>query len=185
MKFRSRAARRYARALFDLARDEGVTARILQDMAWLKRSTAGSPDLAAFVPNYLLPRAARLGILESLWAPHVHPLTWRFIRLVEAKRRLNLLEDICAEVLHLDEEQQGIVRGNLATAFALSAEEVGAIAAGVGRRLGKQLVLQAKQDSSLLGGYCLQVGDRIYDLSLAARLRMLRQTMMAGCGQGN
>jgi F-type H+-transporting ATPase subunit delta len=96
-----------------------------------------------------------------------------------------LLEDICAEVLHLDEEQQGIVRGNLATAFTLSAEEVGAIAAGVGRRLGKQLVLQSRQDSGLLGGYCLQVGDRIYDLSLAARLRMLRQTMMAGCGQGN
>lgn len=185
MKFRSRAARRYAQALFDLAVDEGATEAVLRDVAWLKRSVDAAPDLAAFLPNYLLPQVVRSGILQALWAEQVHPLTWRFLRLVEAKRRLNLLDEICAEVLQLQEARQGIVRGMLTTAFALGADATDAIAARVGQRLGKQVTLQAREDRSLLGGYCLQVGDRFYDLSLAARLRMFRETMMAGCGQGN
>jgi F0F1-type ATP synthase delta subunit len=54
------------------------------------------------------------------------------------------------------------------------------IALQAGSRIRKQLILETEENPELLGGCRLQVGDTVYDFSLAARLRMIRQTMMAG-----
>ncbi|MEI6515464.1 MAG: F0F1 ATP synthase subunit delta, partial [bacterium] len=72
------------------------------------------------------------------------------------------------------------VRGQLESAFAVTREDSGVIAATVGARLGKRLLLETEERPELLGGCRLQVGDTVYDFSLAAQLRMIRQTMMAG-----
>jgi F-type H+-transporting ATPase subunit delta len=63
--------------------------------------------------------------------------------------------------------------------MAMAADEAEGIAARAGRRIGKRVVLRTAEDPALLGGYRLQVGDKVYDLSLAARLRMLRRNMTA------
>lgn len=185
MKLRPRVARRYARALHDQAVASRTLAEVTRDMEQLRHGLAGSIDLVAFLNNYLLPRAARLRVLRALWAETLHPLTWKFVRLLESKRRLGILDDIGAEFVEFEEASQGLVRGSLASAYALPAQDVGEIAGQLGRRLGKQVILQAAEERGLLGGYRLRVGDWVYDLSLAARLRMLRQTMMAGCGPRN
>jgi F-type H+-transporting ATPase subunit delta len=178
-------ARRYARALHDLAVANDALADVMADTERLRRGMAVSGELVAFAANYLLPRAARMKVLKALWEEALHPLTWRFIRLLESKRRLGVLDDICAEFVEFEEARRGIVRGRLASAYALAPQEVDDIASHLGRRLGRQVLLQADEERDLLGGYRLRVGDWVYDLSLAARLRMFRQTMMAGCGQGN
>lgn len=185
MRLRSRASRRYARAVFETAEADGTVDGVASDLAELKRTVTNSPELAAFLPNYLVPAAVRQATLAALWSERLHPLTWRLVRLLEAKRRLGLLEDVCGEFAQLNEARQGIVRAHLASAFPMPADEVADIAARAGTRLGRRLTLETSENRELLGGYCLRVGDRIYDLSLAARMRMLRQTMTAGCGQGN
>jgi F-type H+-transporting ATPase subunit delta len=178
-------ARRYARALHDQAIANNALPDVIRDVEQLRRGLAGSIELVSFSNNYLLPRAARMKVLRALWAETLHPLTWRFIRLLESKRRLGVLDDIGAEFVEFEEACQGLVRGRLASAYALPPRDVGEIAGQLGRRLGKQVILQAGEERGLLGGYRLRVGDWVYDLSLAARLRMLRQTMMAGCGPRN
>jgi F-type H+-transporting ATPase subunit delta len=150
------------------------------DLAKIQSDLAGSGDLRGFIGNYQYSSARRLGILESLFATRVHPLVWRFIRLLESKRRLGLLAEICADFKDLDERQRGILRGRLTSAFALSAETVKDVALHAGERIKKQLILETEEKPGLLGGCRLQVGDTVYDFSLAARLRMIRQTMMAG-----
>lgn len=180
MKLRSRAARRYAAALHDLATGAMVLEAVAADVAKLSGLLAESSELRVFIRNYLIPFELRRGALDAMFNDRVHPLVWRFMRFLESKRRFGLLEEICAEFQDLEEIRMGIVRGSLDSAFALSPETVSDMAAGVGRRMGKQVLLETKEDPGLLGGCRLQVGDTVYDFSLAARLRMVRQTMMAG-----
>lgn len=179
MKLRSRAAARYAIALYDLAVTMEAVEPVAQDFRHLREWLSGAPELSGFLANYLLPRHDRATILGRVIEPAVQPLTWRFIRFIEAKRRLSLLGEIGESFLERDEERQGLVRGKLASAFALSATETDEIAARAGQRLGKRVVLKTEAKPELLGGYRLQVGDMVYDLSLAARLRMIRQGMTA------
>lgn len=180
MKLRSRAAHRYAQALHDLAVGDAVLEPVGRDLARIQMDLAGSGDLRGFIGNYQYPSARRLQTLDSLFAARVHPLVWRFIRFLESKRRLGILDEICADFKEQEERRQGILRGLLTSAFALSSDEVKDIALHAGSRLRKQLILETDENPELLGGCRLQVGDKVYDFSLAARLRMIRQTMMAG-----
>lgn len=180
MRLRSRAAQRYAKALHDLAVGEAVLERVGADLVRIQTDLAESPELRAFIGNYQYPAAKRLLTLESLFAARVHVLVWRFIRFLESKRRTGLMDDICAEFTVQEERRKGVVRGRLTSAYPLPAEDVKEIALGVGRRAQKQLVLETEENPGLIGGCRLQVGDTVYDFSLAARLRMIRQTMMAG-----
>ena len=180
MKLRSRAARRYAQALHDLATGEALLEVVGGDLARVQADLAGADELRRFIGNYRYPSARRTKALESLFAARAHPLVWRFIRFLESKRRLGLLAEICADFKDLEERRQGIVRGRLTSAFALSSDQVKEIALHAGNRINKQLILETEENPALIGGSRLQVGDRVYDFSLAARLRMIRQTMMAG-----
>jgi len=180
MKLRSRAARRYAKALHDLAAEASVLDAVSADMAGLHRNFAASPELRAFADNYRLPAEARSLTLKALFADRLHPLVWRFVRFLESRRRFGLLEEISADFLEQEETRQGIVRGTLASAFPVTAGEAGELAIRLGNRWGRKLILKTEDNPGLLGGCRMQVGDTVYDSSLAARLRMLRQTMMAG-----
>lgn len=180
MKLRSRAARRYAAALHDLATNTSALEAVADDVAKVRGLLGESGELRGFIRNYLIPAELRRGALEAMFNDRVHPLVWRFMRFLESKRRFGLLEEIFAEFQDLEEARLGIVRGSLDSAFALSRETVGDIAAQTGRRMGKQVLLETREDPGLLGGCRLRVGDTVYDFSLAARLRLVRQTMMAG-----
>ncbi len=180
MRLRSRAAHRYAKALHDLALGEAVLEQVGADLARIQADLAGAPELRAFVGNYQYPAAKRFQALESLFAVRVHALVWRFIRFLESKRRMGLLDDICTEFTVQEERRKGVVRGRLTSAYPLSVDAFMEIGGGVGRRTRTQLVLKTEENPELLGGCRLQVGDTVYDFSLAARLRMIRQTMMAG-----
>jgi len=180
MKLRSRAAHRYAQALHDLATGEDVLEAVGGDLARIQADLAGSEDLRRFIGNYQYASARRLQTLAALFEARIHPLVWRFIRLLESKRRLGIFDEICADFKSREEQRQGILRGHLTSAFALSANDVKNVALQAGNRIRKQLILETEVKPELLGGCRLQVGDTVYDFSLAARLRMIRQTMMAG-----
>lgn len=180
MKLRSRAARRYAKALHDLAAGASMLDAVAADMKQLLSNCSASGELQAFLGNYLLPADRRVAVMSALFADHCTPLVWRFMRFLESKRRLGLLADIAADFQELEEARKGIVRANLASAFGITSDDASELAGRLGARLGKQLLLETEEMPGLLGGCRLQVGDRVYDFSLAAQLRMLRQTMMAG-----
>ncbi len=180
MKIRSRAARRYASALHDLATGASALEAVSGDVAKLRGLLAGSGDLRGFIPNYLIPSHLRSQTLTALFADRMHPLVWRFIRFLESKRRLGLLGEICLDFQDQEEFRKGILRGQLDSAFGLTPDVTEDMAARLGRRIGKTVLLRTEEKPELLGGCRLQVGDTVYDFSLAARLRLLRQTMMAG-----
>ena len=180
MKLRSRAARRYASALHDLATSASALESVSADVATLRGMLEGSGDLRSFIPNYLIPSHLRTQALAALFADRLHPLVWRFVRFIETKRRLGMLEEICADFQEQEEVRKGILRGQLDSAFEVESDVVNDLAVRMGARIGKTVLLKMEEKPGLLGGGRLQVGDTVYDYSLAARLRLLRQTMMAG-----
>jgi len=175
-------ARRYARALYALAVDLRVEDAVRADMASLQRSLHESPQLAAFAGNYLVPHGLRAQALNALFAARVAPLTWRFLRFLESKHRLGLLADMARAYEADEESRRGIVQGTVTAAVPLDAARVEAVAQGASARTGKTVILASTTDAALLGGFRLQIGDTVYDYSLAARLRMARAAMAKGQG---
>lgn len=177
MKFPPRAAYRYAKALLALARESAVEPRILEDLSFIQRAMEQSTALSAFIGNRLLPKATRQQAIQALFKDRVHSLTWKCIMVMETKRRLDLLPAVCTVFKTLSETERGIVRGEMAAISIPPAEAVSAMAGNFGSLLGRTVLLQPRENPALIGGCRVQVGDLVYDFSLAARLRMARQAL--------
>ena len=63
----TRTSRRYAKVLFNLARETGRVDDIRRDLIGLRDLMRQSPDLSAFLTNYLVPAERRLEVLRSLF----------------------------------------------------------------------------------------------------------------------
>jgi F-type H+-transporting ATPase subunit delta len=176
-------ARRYAKALWMLAREEGRLEPVAQELQTFARVLA---DDAALRDALLRPwvkaatkRAIVLAVTERLG---VSALSRNFLALVAQRRRLAVLADIIDAYQALVDEGAGRVRARVRSATLLSDAERAALRERLGRRLGKTVLLDTVVDASLLGGFVAEVGSRFLDMSVAGRLAALREKITRDSG---
>jgi F-type H+-transporting ATPase subunit delta len=174
-----KTVRRYTKAFFQIARETGTLEMVAEDLAVLSALVRVSPDLVAFLGNYMVGAEKRQALLVEIFDGKVQPLTMRFIRFLEAKKRLGLLVAVCDEFGETLARSKGIVKATLTSAYSLKPAQVSAIGEAVRRPEMTRVRVTPLVDPALLGGFELQVEDRVYDLSLRTQLRNLRRKMMA------
>jgi F-type H+-transporting ATPase subunit delta len=171
------AARRYARAVFELAQAEG------QVEEWGRRMEAVrdllvDAGVAAVLTNPTIATEERMALVSG--APHVlDPEATNLAKLLIESNRVRDVVAVDAEFQRLADEAAGRVRATVTTAVELAPDERDRVAAELSKRLGKEIRLQVAVDASILGGMKLQYGDRLVDASVATRLQQLRRRLAA------
>jgi F-type H+-transporting ATPase subunit delta len=154
-----------------------VEREVSEDMTMIIRALHQSPELVTFTRDSVLSDDARHRVLESLFKGRVHEMTWTFLQFLESKRRLHVMGKIGASFQELDDKRRGVIHGEMSSSAPVDASALEAMASRFSALLGKTVLLRAKDDPSLLGGCRVQVGDIVYDFSLAARLRMAHRVL--------
>ena len=75
------------------------------------------------------------------------------------------------------DQKRGLLRAEVLTAMPLSEEYFEKLQRELERISGQRVVLDRKIDSSLICGVVVRVGDTVYDGSLVARLKQMKDTM--------
>ena len=176
----ARPARRYAGALYGVAVETHSLDAVRADMEALRGLVDSSPELASFLGDRALPRRYRQAILTELFRDRVHEVTWRFLRLLDEKRRLDILRDICLSFHSVYCLANGISRAVLACAFAPDDDELRFLSESVRRLAGGPVEIETVVRPSLLGGFSARIGDTVYDLSLTGALRRVKEQMIRG-----
>ena len=184
MKGRTRAARRYAQALFALAEDEGAGDPVAADLEAIGAREREVPAFGRFLADERLPREVRARTLASFFADRVHPLTYRFLRFLDARGRMRLLAETAERFAELRDRRHGIVRGRLVSAFALDPASAGAVQQWGQARVTGRLELVTEADPRLLGGFRLFIGGFVYDGSVATQLRRAGEALGSGAPGG-
>jgi F-type H+-transporting ATPase subunit delta len=174
------AAKRYAKALYELAQERAVIDDVLADMSAIERLAADSTSLAVFLGDYTLPRDARLGILAELFERRTCPLVWTFLQLIETKRRSGLVPAVCAALAAHHRRTAGIVDAVVESVFPLTDADVASIVEPIGRKTGGHVEAQVRQNPGLLAGFIVRISDVVYDCSAIGALRAARQMLAAG-----
>lgn len=177
-----RIAQRYARVIFDCARDAGVLEVARSDLQSLDRMIRGSVPLQDCLQHGNLSAPRQQRAVAALFEGRVDPLVYRFLRFLARKRRLDLVSGICMEFGALYDRFQGIVRAKLTTAYPLDRPQMDAIATLVPRQAGGRVEIETVQDATLRGGFYLQVGDTLYDYSVGGQVQRMRRMFMAATG---
>ena len=172
---RDPAAKRYAQAAFELARDRDELEVWERDLRALAEALA-SPQALAFVASRRVSAAANEAFLRRA-VEEPAPLVWNLVRLLAAKGRLALLPQIAEQFQALLDEHRGIAHAQVMTAVPMSEEERQALARRLSELTGKQVSLEVQEDAEILGGLVARIGDRLIDGSTRSKLRALKRRL--------
>jgi F-type H+-transporting ATPase subunit delta len=167
-------ARRYAKALLEIAREENALDRVGEDLVRMSR-TVETSALSGVIANPSFTLAERRAVLDAvLPGQALHARTVTFLKLLLDKDRFGALADISREYRALADAELGRVRAVVTTATELTPASRDEVASALSRATGKKVVLDTTVDPTLLGGIVARVGDKVYDASLRTRLDRLQ-----------
>ena len=171
-------ARRYAEALFALAREKGQLAAVGADLAALRgvlEATARRPGCC--------PTARRTGpsgvVIEKKLMPGRDPLVLGLLKVLVSRRREELLPGIFLGYAEAIEREEGLLRIEVQTATALDPAVRAGIEQKLGQATGRPLQLQPEVRPEILGGMRFLIDSTLIDASVRSRLERLQQKMLA------
>lgn len=171
----SRVASRYVKSLLSLAEEQKVLDQVHADMQLLDRVCKSNRDFVLMLKSPIIKHDKKRDILEAVFKNKVHKLTMSIIDILTKKNREPLLPAIAAEFHQAYNEYKGIQKASISTTVAMDAGTRAQIEAMVKQLSSKnQVEVEEKVDTSLIGGFILNVGDRQIDASIKTKLKSLK-----------
>jgi len=173
-------ARPYARAVFEVAKEQGALESWLNLLSCLALISNHGEVL-----QFLRSPSTELGKVELFLKEvcesflELSPLQFNFIRVLVAGRRLELAQQIKSSYVAFFEEEQQRKTLEITTASPLTSEQKDMLIERFGRELNRKIILNEKLDANLLGGFILKNGDQVVDASLKGQLFHLKDILNA------
>ena len=166
-------AKRYAKALFALARDEGAleeTGETLRRLAVI----AADPETGPQLTNPLLSTKTRAALARTL-SEHLElgRTTGNFVGLLADNQRLDQLPGIAAYYQRLVDQELGQTRAKLTSAIHLDDAQRVALIAKLQHMTEKKVLAEYNIDPQLLGGVVVEIEGRVLDGSVRTQLEKL------------
>lgn len=169
------AARRYARAIFDVSlkeADPGQVGRELDAFTALMRTHA---ELERALTNPAVPAARKRAVVAALverLAPSA--VVSKLLLLLAERDRLVLVPDVADSFGERLLDHQQVVRAEVTSAVPLSDETVAKLKASLAQVTGRDVLMDTKVDGAILGGVVAKVGSIVFDGSVTRQLERMR-----------
>jgi F-type H+-transporting ATPase subunit delta len=174
----SKVARRYAAALFSVARKQGKADAIQRDLSLMADLWKLTPALRKTMESPLVPGERKRALLHHLFAQNIDPLTLSFLNLLVEKRREEILLRVEEEVRCLSDEANNLLRVQATVATPIDDAQRKALIDSLERRTGKRVILSIQVEPAILGGVIVRMQDTVIDGSVRGALESLREQML-------
>ena len=170
------APRRYAEAIFDVAKAEKAVDAYRVSLDSLAAGI--SPQAIRVLRDPSVPVKQRLSAIEAVTKGQPKAIR-SVLLLLEQRDRIALLPDIARAYGDLVDRKAGIVKAQITTAVPLDAGQRRTFVERLEKSSGHTLKATFAVDEALIGGAQIQLGDHLVDSSVRAQLNALR-TQLAG-----
>lgn len=172
------AARRYARAAFEVARQKRAIQGWRTDLETLV-DTFTDPRVRQMFANPRLDDRRRIGIALGLLPDDFNLDRANLVKLLVLARRTEAIVAIRDEFEGLLSEAEGRTELEVVVAHDVSDEFRQRLAGLLGEKLGRQVEVAVRVDPAILGGAVVRHGDRVTDGSVRRRLTEMREELLA------
>ncbi len=167
-------AQRYAKALLELAEEEGISSRIAEELNHFQRFLDESEELRTVFINPVFPAEQRHLILDEIMKRgEFHRTTRNFLSLLIDKKRTALFSTIRERFAVLLDEMRRRLTIEVTSAQPLSEDYLEKLKAVFEKKTGYKVEFDLTLDEQLLAGVKVRIGHTVYDGSLQARLRQM------------
>jgi len=152
---------------------------VADQLSSLVKALEQSPELSDVLLNPAYSRTQRSQVVEALMGlvGNVEPALANTLRLLVDRNRLIYLPDIARAFRAMADAQAGRVRGQVTSATKLTPDAVEQLRKNLQQLTQRDVILETREDPSLLGGVSAQVGSVLYDGSVRTQLEQLRREL--------
>jgi F-type H+-transporting ATPase subunit delta len=169
------AARRYAEAAFQIAREQGTEERWSEGLS-LMAAIFSDPEVAAVMQEARVSTADKMSMAERA-LEGADPMVLNLARLLVHRSRTALAPQIAEALQELVDAERGIAHAVVTTAVPVSEAEARAVAEKLSEISGRQVVVETQVDEGIIGGLIARIGDRLIDGSTRSQLSALKRRL--------
>ena len=167
----------YGESLYELAKDENLTAELAAQLKVLKDCFRQEADFVKLLSTPSLTKAERCQILDDSFRGTVHPYVLNFLKILTEKGYMRYFSDCCDSFAALYNQDNGILPVTAVTAVALSGAQAEKLTEKLAKITGKHIELSNRIDPSCLGGVRLDYDGQRLDDTVSHRLDAIRNVL--------
>jgi F-type H+-transporting ATPase subunit delta len=172
-----RVAKRYARALFNAAKQLDVVESVEDDLLAIANLMKNQEQFRDFLLTPRISRDEKLKIAEKLFSDRITALTMQAIRVLLEKRREMEFPEIREQFAILRRQEGNILYAVITTIEPLAEGEKDRLIEKLRGQTGKTVEAEYRIDQSLIGGIRVAYGNYVLDGSIRGSLTRLRNVL--------
>jgi F-type H+-transporting ATPase subunit delta len=168
-------ADRYAKALFDLARERNMLENVYEDVLVVREVCRGNRDFILFLKTPVIKETKKVAVINALFKDKIGNPMQTFLVTITRNKRESLIPIIVKQFIEVYKSFKNIVTAEVTTAATLTDELRTQVISIIQKATHAQIDLEQKIDESIIGGFILTFKDRQYDASILRQIQNLRQ----------
>ena len=170
------AARPYAKAVFEMARDSNALPQWSAQLAAMS-AVVSADGSAALLNHPRITKEQKADIFSDVAGSAIDDQGRNLLKVLAENDRFALIPDIALIFEQLKAEAEGAVEAEITSAQEMTPEQQQAIAAALQKRLGREVKLVTKINPDLMGGAVIRAGDLVIDGSIQGRLQDMKAAL--------
>lgn len=169
-------ASRYAKAMYEIAAQEGRTLEVEDELRTLVIVLNDDKEVSQFIDSPKISEADKWKVLAAGLEDKVSAPVVSLAKLLVERGRIEILPELLNSYIRITGDALGLANATVYTTYPLNEQEKENIAAEFGALVNKKVRVINEIDSELLGGMKVRIGDTLYDGSLAGKLSRLEKS---------
>lgn len=167
-------AKRYGGSLYELAAEEGLEARLLEELDGAAACIRQEPAYLRLLSTPSIPKKERCSLLDEAFGGQVHPYVVNFLKILCEEGALRELPGCAREFRTRYNQDHGILEVTAVSAVALPAAAQEKLRQKLAAMTGRTIELTVKTDPAVLGGIRLDMDGTRLDGTVRRRLETMR-----------
>ena len=170
----------YAKALIGAAQSAGAADEVIGQLNELTDALRDNPSLQQAFASPRIDADEKSRVIDRLLGGTSHPTLVNFLKVMARRERLGYVPAVAAAAEELHDEMMGRVVAMVRTAVPLDDDLREQVRQRLCEQLQADVRLRESVDPDLIGGMVVRVGDRVYDSSVANRMKQMKKRVQAG-----
>ena len=172
-------ARRYATAILEIGRETGNLGALVEEIVFFAQNYQASAELRNALENPLVSYDAKRAILIDIATQLGLGQTARnTLLLLNDRRRMRIVPEVAQQLKEKTDVERGVVRAVVTTAVRLSEGYYGKLQVELEKMTGKRVVLERREDASIIAGVIARIGDTVIDGSIRTQLQEMKTSLI-------
>ena len=177
--FSTETSERYARALFEVSKENNEQEKIENDAKNFQIILKESRDFQNFIKNPTQTISHQNEVVELLSKRlNFSKNLKNFLLLLIEKRRIFFVKKILESFIKICSHKRGEIKASLISSKELSQIDLDKISDELSNTIGSNLKFNFTVDKELIGGLKLQLGSIMIDTSIKNKLKKYEQTLL-------